>query len=52
MCSPTRCSACGKTTWAGCGKHIDTVMDTVPEARRCTCEAPSPRSLAQRLLRR
>lgn len=52
MCSPARCRGCGKTTWSGCGRHVDTVMGKVPEARRCTCLTPIRRSLTQRLLGR
>ena len=37
MCYPVQCSKCGKTTWAGCGKHKDMVMSKVPEKDRCTC---------------
>lgn len=37
MCSPARCSACGKVTWTGCGKHVDDVMADVPRAQQCTC---------------
>ncbi|KFY25930.1 hypothetical protein V493_04356 [Pseudogymnoascus sp. VKM F-4281 (FW-2241)] len=25
-------------TWWGCGSHIPSVMDNVPESDRCTCE--------------
>ena len=25
MCRPVRCNVCGKTTWAGCGEHVDQV---------------------------
>ncbi len=35
MCSPVRCSVCGKTTWSGCGQHADQVMASVPAAQRC-----------------
>ena len=35
MCRPARCKACGKTTWAGCGQHVDQVMAGVPRADRC-----------------
>lgn len=38
MCSPILCSDCGKTTWAGCGEHVDSVMADVPAGRRCTCD--------------
>lgn len=37
MCSPARCTSCGKITWAGCGMHADAVMANVQPAQRCTC---------------
>jgi hypothetical protein len=37
MCSPARCSRCGKTTWSGCGMHVDSVMARVAPPQRCTC---------------
>ena len=45
MCYPVPCPKCGKTTWAGCGKHKDMVMSKIPEDQRCTCKrdaAPEP----------
>jgi hypothetical protein len=38
MCMPTTCQSCRKTTWMGCGEHIDEVFAGVPEDQRCTCE--------------
>lgn len=38
MCYPVTCSNCSKTTWDGCGQHVDGVMNSVPPAQRCTCE--------------
>jgi len=35
MCRAVTCRTCGKTTWAGCGQHIDMVMAGVPRADRC-----------------
>ncbi|MEW1955382.1 hypothetical protein [Terrabacter sp. NPDC080008] len=35
MCRPVTCRTCGKTTWAGCGQHVDQVMRNVPAAQRC-----------------
>ena len=35
MCRPVACKVCGKTTWAGCGQHVDQVMAGVPSADRC-----------------
>ncbi|GAB3493723.1 hypothetical protein [Flexivirga lutea] len=56
MCRPVTCTTCGKTTWAGCGRHVDQVMDRVPRADRCpghAQEAPNPQgSFLRRLLGR
>ncbi|NUR14888.1 hypothetical protein [Terrabacter sp. C0L_2] len=35
MCRPATCKTCGKTTWAGCGQHVDQVMRNVPTGQRC-----------------
>ena len=35
MCSPTTCRTCGKTTWTGCGQHVDQVKARVPAGRWC-----------------
>jgi hypothetical protein len=37
MCRAARCASCGKTTWAGCGAHVDQVMANVRPADRCAC---------------
>jgi hypothetical protein len=37
MCSPARCSSCGKITWTGCGNHVDAVFAGVRPEQRCTC---------------
>ena len=26
MCRAVQCRVCGKTTWAGCGSHVDAVV--------------------------
>ena len=36
MCSPVICRVCGKTTWAGCGQHIEQALAGVPAEQRCT----------------
>ncbi|MCG7311364.1 hypothetical protein [Brachybacterium sp. ACRRE] len=54
MCRATTCRTCGKTTWAGCGQHVDQVMKNVAPRDRCpghTGKAPRPGFFA-RLLRR
>ena len=35
MCRAVTCRVCGKTTWAGCGQHVQQVMSGVPKADRC-----------------
>ena len=35
MCRAVTCRTCGKTTWAGCGQHVDDVMRRVPSDARC-----------------
>ena len=53
MCRPATCTTCGKTTWAGCGNHVDQVMAGVPQAQRCPGhEEASPAGLLGRLLGR
>jgi hypothetical protein len=37
MCSPATCAICGKTTWQGCGEHIEEALAGVPDEQRCTC---------------
>ncbi|MDO5731563.1 hypothetical protein [Corynebacterium sphenisci] len=37
MCYPVECPKCHKTTWGGCGSHVDQVMAGVPKSRQCTC---------------
>ena len=36
MCSPITCHVCGKTTWTGCGQHIEQALAGVPQDQRCT----------------
>jgi len=52
MCSPARCASCGKTTWRGCGQHVDAVMARVAPPDRCRCEQPTHQGLLTRLVRR
>lgn len=35
MCRPATCDICGKTTWAGCGLHIEEVRVQVPADQWC-----------------
>lgn len=38
MCKPVECEVCGKTTWAGCGEHIESVRAQVPPEQWCPGE--------------
>lgn len=35
MCRPVTCKVCGKTTWAGCGQHIQQVKASVATDQWC-----------------
>jgi len=35
MCRAVECEICGKTTWAGCGQHIDSVKEHVAPDEWC-----------------
>lgn len=35
MCRALTCEKCHKTTWAGCGQHVDQVLRGVPSSQRC-----------------
>lgn len=35
MCRAVTCKTCGKTTWAGCGQHIESVRKQVPASQWC-----------------
>jgi hypothetical protein len=43
MCSPARCARCEKTTWIGCGSHVEAVMARVTPEQRCTCNPAAER---------
>jgi hypothetical protein len=50
MCRAVTCRRCGKTTWAGCGMHVNQVMSGVPASQRCPGHAKEPgRGLWSRL---
>jgi hypothetical protein len=42
MCRTVTCRRCGKTTWAGCGQHVNEVMRTVPPDQRCPGHRDEP----------
>lgn len=46
MCRPATCKVCRKTTWAGCGQHVDQVMASVPRADRCAGHSDAEKAAA------
>ncbi|MCX2715177.1 hypothetical protein OOK62_24300 [Mycolicibacterium sp. J2] len=45
MCRAVTCRVCGKTTWAGCGMHVDAVRRGVPAGQWCaghSSDGPAP----------
>jgi len=41
MCRAVKCRVCGKTTWTGCGMHVDAVKRSVPAGQWCAGHASS-----------
>ena len=53
MCRAVNCKQCGKTTWAGCGQHVDQVMKGVTKSNQCQGHQSEPStSLLSRLFSR
>jgi hypothetical protein len=44
MCQRTTCRDCGKPSFTGCGRHVESVLGDVPATERCRCHAPEGRS--------
>ncbi|GAC57803.1 hypothetical protein GOHSU_25_00380 [Gordonia hirsuta DSM 44140 = NBRC 16056] len=51
MCGPANCQICGKTTWAGCGQHVEMVRQSVPAAQWCGGEHAQSEIVAARSAR-
>nr|DAD38952.1 TPA_asm: hypothetical protein HUJ06_013274 [Nelumbo nucifera] len=37
MCYVVRCSSCGKSSWAGCGRHVASVYKQILDGQHCFC---------------
>lgn len=35
VCRAVQCRVCAKTTWSGCGNHVEMVRRSVPAAQWC-----------------
>ena len=43
MCRAVKCQECNRSTWKGCGAHVEQVLAHVPPTDRCECKADKPR---------
>jgi len=50
MCTRVTCRICGKATFSGCGRHVESVLGGVPAEQRCRCEPSSQPGLLSALL--
>ncbi len=48
MCRRVQCEVCEKPSYTGCGRHLDQVLGSVPEADRCQCRAAKAASRTMR----
>jgi hypothetical protein len=39
MCYQVKCGTCGKSTWAGCGRHVASVHSQIADGQHCACRA-------------
>lgn len=47
MCQRVTCSNCGKSTFAGCGRHVEAVLGDVRPEDRCSCSASKTSSVSR-----
>lgn len=48
MCRRVECQKCHRPTYAGCGQHVEQVLDDVPTNQRCDCAAKRATAKADR----
>ena len=46
MCQRITCKDCGKPSFRGCGRHVESVLGDVAPADRCQCGATTARAPA------
>jgi hypothetical protein len=37
MCHSVKCEKCQKTSWSGCGNHLESIFLNIPINKRCFC---------------
>jgi hypothetical protein len=48
MCQRITCKTCGKPSFAGCGRHVESVLADVPVAERCQGHARAEKPSAEK----
>ncbi|CAL5979384.1 Conserved_hypothetical protein [Hexamita inflata] len=43
MCYLTECPNCKKTTWGGCGAHLNGLFDGIKQENLCKCDNGKPK---------
>uniref|UniRef100_A0A7N0UNF2 Uncharacterized protein n=1 Tax=Kalanchoe fedtschenkoi TaxID=63787 RepID=A0A7N0UNF2_KALFE len=38
MCFKVACKECGKVSWGGCGKHLQTLCAAIEQGQHCMCK--------------
>jgi hypothetical protein len=38
MCHQVMCEKCSKSTWSGCGDHVEQALAGVTPGERCSCD--------------
>lgn len=46
MCQRITCASCGRPSFRGCGRHVESVLGDVPPAARCRCAEKKPEAQA------
>lgn len=46
MCQRINCRICGRPSFRGCGRHVESVLGDVPRAARCRCRAEAAKAPA------
>jgi hypothetical protein len=47
MCRRVTCNVCGRPSFAGCGRHVESVLKDVPLSERCRCRAAEVETVAE-----
>jgi hypothetical protein len=52
VCRAITCRKCSRPTWAGCGRHVESVLGHVPADERCQCnESAAPEGVVDKVRR-